>query len=222
MVSSEKFVSEKIMSCCVQGCNSSMRLNKEFSFHIFPHPEKEPFRHGQWIEATNNPKLKKIEPMLVFNRYRICRKHFARWCFNGDCKRLMKSAVPTLFLDGEKCEEESEDPLHFSPPKRRKLNTETSTADLEEDCTGDSVVIEKIQGDPEDDEIISIIPIEEDDKDNDFSIQTISTSVGLHNLKKAVSMEMSFIQDEDPENDTSQLVCHIGREPLSGELSIFL
>ncbi|XP_055694326.1 bleomycin hydrolase isoform X1 [Lutzomyia longipalpis] len=94
------------MSCCILGCKNNMKIHKELSFHIFPHPEREPFRYSQWVEATRNPKLKGLPAKVVYARYRICRRHFEAWCFNGSCKRLMKNAVPTLFLTKDDVQEE--------------------------------------------------------------------------------------------------------------------
>lgn len=37
--------------------------------------------------------------MTIHRRYRICRRHFDSDCLNGGCRRLLNTAVPTLYLD---------------------------------------------------------------------------------------------------------------------------
>jgi len=86
------------MSCCVNGCTNTNRTNKTITYHVFPHPLKEKFRHNEWIKAANNSKLLKKDPMAIFRQFRICRKHFDVDCFNGGCRRLLHTAVPTLYL----------------------------------------------------------------------------------------------------------------------------
>lgn len=36
--------------------------------------------------------------MIVYKQYRVCRLHFSKDCFNGGCKRLLNSAIPSLNL----------------------------------------------------------------------------------------------------------------------------
>lgn len=37
--------------------------------------------------------------MSVHKRYRICRRHFDSDCLNGGCRRLLNTAIPTLYLN---------------------------------------------------------------------------------------------------------------------------
>lgn len=39
-----------------------------------------------------------MDSMTVHKRYRICRRHFDNDCLNGGCRRLLNTAVPTLYL----------------------------------------------------------------------------------------------------------------------------
>lgn len=86
------------MSCCVPLCPNDIKINKDISYHIFPHPEKEQYRHNEWMTAINSSKLYAKKPILVYRQYRVCRRHFDKDCFNGGCKRLLNTAVPTLYL----------------------------------------------------------------------------------------------------------------------------
>lgn len=36
--------------------------------------------------------------MIIYKQFRVCRLHFDKDCFNGGCKRLLNSAVPSLLL----------------------------------------------------------------------------------------------------------------------------
>lgn len=87
------------MSCCVPLCPNDIKVNKDVSYHLFPHPEKEQYRHNEWMIAINSSKLYAKKPILIYRQYRVCRRHFDKDCFNGGCKRLLNTAVPTLFLN---------------------------------------------------------------------------------------------------------------------------
>lgn len=87
------------MSCCVPLCPNDIKFNKNISYHVFPHPEKELHRHNEWMTAINSTKLFSKKPMLIYRQYRVCRRHFEPDCFNGGCKRLLNTAIPTLFLN---------------------------------------------------------------------------------------------------------------------------
>lgn len=49
--------------------------------------------------AINSQKLFTKKPMLIYRQYRVCRRHFDKECFNGGCKRLLNTAVPSLYLN---------------------------------------------------------------------------------------------------------------------------
>ena len=89
------------MTCCIIGCRFNVKNahSKTTSFHIFPHPEKEADRFEIWLDKCNNNNLKSKDKFSVYKQYRICRRHFAPDCFNGGCKRLLNSAIPSLFLN---------------------------------------------------------------------------------------------------------------------------
>lgn len=56
-------------------------------------------RFENWLNSCNNPRIKEMDAMIVHKRYRICRRHFDAECLNGGCRRLLNTAVPTLYLD---------------------------------------------------------------------------------------------------------------------------
>lgn len=97
----------QVMVCCVIGCpnhgNRSNRrgANEKITFHMFPNPNHHQYRMQQWLDSCNNPKIRTRDPIIVYKQYRMCRLHFAQDCFNGACKRLLETAVPTLRLNLE-------------------------------------------------------------------------------------------------------------------------
>lgn len=56
-------------------------------------------RFSEWVEACNNPRIQKLDAVSVHKRYRICRRHFDSDCLNGGCRRLLNTAIPTLYLN---------------------------------------------------------------------------------------------------------------------------
>lgn len=83
------------MSCPFYG----RRGTGETTFHSFPDPEREPYRHQQWRDACGpNAVLRHKSAAQVFLRYRVCRRHFDADSLNGGCKRIRTTAVPTLHL----------------------------------------------------------------------------------------------------------------------------
>lgn len=102
--------------CCIVGCPfygaQNVQQPNATTYHVFPDPERELYRHNQWRAATNNPRLLAKDCRLVHSMYRICRRHFAPDCMNGVCRRLLKTAVPTLHLNdggGGTAEDATED-----------------------------------------------------------------------------------------------------------------
>lgn len=87
------------MTCIVSNCVQLKQSSEKVSLHLFPDPRKDPKRHLSWIKAINSDKILKYDPLVVFKRFRVCRKHFTKQCFNGDCKQLLLNAVPTLHLN---------------------------------------------------------------------------------------------------------------------------
>lgn len=65
---------------------------------MFPISSSDASRFKQWLKACNNPRIQKMDPMAVHKRYRICRRHFDADCLNGGCRRLLNTAVPSLYL----------------------------------------------------------------------------------------------------------------------------
>ncbi|KAG5683261.1 hypothetical protein PVAND_012552 [Polypedilum vanderplanki] len=87
------------MSCIVPGCQFTKNSNEKISMHLFPEPQREPQRHLSWVKMINCERIFKFDPYVVFKRFRVCRNHFSSDCFNGQCKKLLPSAVPSLYLN---------------------------------------------------------------------------------------------------------------------------
>lgn len=92
------------MHCSIKKCFYNKyhpkysKSNPETTYHYFPHPEKEIDRYNSWLRAIDIPELLTKDRMIVFRQSRICRRHFDKDCFNGGVKRLIKTAVPSLYL----------------------------------------------------------------------------------------------------------------------------
>lgn len=93
-------------------------------------------RFKRWIVACNNPRIQKMDPMSVHKRYRICRRHFDSECLNGGCRRLLNSAVPTLFLQSSQSSSESnadsDESSNLITTARNIIYIPVSTDDTEE------------------------------------------------------------------------------------------
>lgn len=89
--------------CCIVGCPYFGIRAGQITFHVFPDPERELYRHRQWRDAcSGNPRILNESDQRLYRFYRICRRHFAADCLNGVCRRLLATAVPTLHLhDGD-------------------------------------------------------------------------------------------------------------------------
>uniref|UniRef100_A0A182JQJ1 Bleomycin hydrolase n=1 Tax=Anopheles christyi TaxID=43041 RepID=A0A182JQJ1_9DIPT len=88
--------------CAVIGCPNSrfnaQKTRPRISFHVFPHPVRESNRFRRWLVLINNPRLFRLDPLNVFKSVRVCRRHFGADCFNGVCRNLLPTAIPTLNL----------------------------------------------------------------------------------------------------------------------------
>lgn len=95
------------MSCCIVGCPYNRGCPKYHaklpptSFHTFPHPIRDTERYDSWLANCTNPRVLSKSAETVCRIYRVCRRHFDKDAFNGACKRLVQTAVPTLYLNGE-------------------------------------------------------------------------------------------------------------------------
>lgn len=58
-------------------------------------------RFQRWIDACDNAKITSRTPLDVHRQLRVCRRHFDKDSRNGGCRRLLNTAVPTLFLTPE-------------------------------------------------------------------------------------------------------------------------
>lgn len=59
------------VSCCVPNCE-----DRHSTRHRFPNPNKDENRFAEWIRLVCNPKLFDMDPLRVYNNYRVCHKHF--------------------------------------------------------------------------------------------------------------------------------------------------
>ena len=61
----------KTSPCAVPGCE-----DRKASRHRFPNPGKDIDRFQIWIQLISNEKLSEMDPMRVFNNFRVCHEHF--------------------------------------------------------------------------------------------------------------------------------------------------
>lgn len=94
--------------CCILGCPffGNRGDKNETTFHVFPDPDRELYRHNQWRDACNNPLLREKTCQQVYTLFRICRRHFDKESLNGGCRRLLNTAVPTLYLKDTTADED--------------------------------------------------------------------------------------------------------------------
>lgn len=93
-------------------------------------------RFRRWLQACNNENVAKKPPMQVYKRYRICRRHFDASGMNGGCRRLLKTAVPTLHLNlGQTCSdaEHDDDEEDIDLPMETDALAENLVGEVDED-----------------------------------------------------------------------------------------
>ncbi|CAH2007863.1 unnamed protein product [Acanthoscelides obtectus] len=78
--------------CAVRGCQDSVSVR-----HRFPNPTKFMYVFVQWVDCIGNEVVRDIDPITVYNRYRVCHAHFTVEDNYGN-NRLRKDAVPSLNL----------------------------------------------------------------------------------------------------------------------------
>lgn len=86
--------------CVVPNCTD--RFSSRFRF---PNPRYEHLIKitREWIERINNPALFNLSYEVIYNKYRVCRRHFTGKDQLRGCRKGIKSnAVPTLFLPESK------------------------------------------------------------------------------------------------------------------------
>lgn len=74
--------------------------------------------------------------MKQFQLYRVCRRHFAADCFNGGCRRLVNTAIPTLHLNSSGSTKKKEilvTDSHLEQIDLQISNDEPPTIDLKVD-----------------------------------------------------------------------------------------
>lgn len=58
-------------SCAVPNCNDTQSPRQ-----YFPHPQKDKKRYQDWIQLVSNSKLEYMDPLEVYQNYRVCTQHF--------------------------------------------------------------------------------------------------------------------------------------------------
>lgn len=180
------------MVCCVIGCpnhsrgNSRRGASEKTTFHMFPNPNHHQYRMQQWLDACNNPKIRHRDPMLVYKQYRMCRLHFATDCFNGACKRLLETAIPTLRLNLE-------------TPKAKGSPAELRENDL------------IFHGKPEDQTIDETIEYETEYLENAMAIAAPTIMEDWHTDQRlskdeSIDIEMKAMDDENINSETQKYI----------------
>ncbi|CAG9802961.1 unnamed protein product [Chironomus riparius] len=155
------------MSCAVPECQQLKQSSEKVSLHLFPDPRKDPKRHLKWIKAINSERIFKFDPSVVFKRFRVCRNHFSKNCFNGDCKKLLLNAVPTLNINSRKVNLKS---YYYYEEKILQM-LKTNSVDIEEDSLK-IISLDDIQmlSEPiETEKLWNNIEVDKDTADNDES-----------------------------------------------------
>ncbi|CAH1725029.1 unnamed protein product [Aphis gossypii] len=80
--------------CVVVDCDTSYRDTITLR-HRFPRDEP---TFNIWVERSGNPHLLNLSIDDVYKSFIMCDKHFASSCKSPGCKKLIKTAVPTLNL----------------------------------------------------------------------------------------------------------------------------
>lgn len=84
-----------LRKCAVLGC---FTVEKQAILHTFPNVHNEVQRFKQWVVATGNKELLKVEPIKIQKAYKVCHNHFDNHDINN--VHLQKYALPTLNLPG--------------------------------------------------------------------------------------------------------------------------
>lgn len=82
-------------SCAVKGCE-----DKKGTRHRFPNPCKDRIRYNKWVELTGNAKLYDVEPMRVYENYRVCHSHFTDDSKSANMY-IKRTSLPSLLLPGK-------------------------------------------------------------------------------------------------------------------------
>lgn len=153
----------------------------------------------------------KFDPYVVFKRFRVCRVHFDRNCFNGDCKKLERNnAIPTLHLGmGNPAKLKTKFMIYEekikSLLKGNAINVDDSSLKLinitKEETSTDSV--HNIECAVEEDEM-HVLKVPDDDDSND--------SHNNSNDEKYVMMEV--VQQSSVEENESQYTLVESQSPL--------
>lgn len=80
------------VKCCVPGCEVNMQPQ-----HRFPNPRKDFTRFTRWLQGVGDSSLLGMEPNHVYDRKKLCHRHFEGCYFSVGAKRLHLNAVPTLY-----------------------------------------------------------------------------------------------------------------------------
>ncbi|CAH1980459.1 unnamed protein product, partial [Acanthoscelides obtectus] len=79
-------------------CLSTANVQDSVSvWHRFPNPKKFMYVFVQWMDCIGNEAVRDMDPITVYNGYRVCHAHFTEEDNYGN-NRLRKDAVPSLNL----------------------------------------------------------------------------------------------------------------------------
>ncbi|VEN58886.1 unnamed protein product, partial [Callosobruchus maculatus] len=78
--------------CAVKDCQDRISVR-----HRFPNPGKFITVFRQWINCIGNEAISHLEPVAVYNNYRVCHAHFTEDDTYTN-NRLKKTAVPSVNL----------------------------------------------------------------------------------------------------------------------------
>jgi len=160
------------MSCVIPGCHTTKA--EKISLHLFPDPTREPERHLKWVKIVNADRIYQKDPLTIFKQLRVCRKHFGPDSFNGQCKKLLNTAIPSLYINASTATRSKTKLLCYEEKIKKLLKTNTSieqTLDLlqEEDSSDDLMNLkETLEADDEKYELVEVI--DNDEKASSFTI----------------------------------------------------
>ncbi|XP_061724748.1 uncharacterized protein LOC133530730 [Cydia pomonella] len=147
--------------CKYINCSNSSDTHSLFKF-----PVNDKDRLRIWIKNCGNPKLKKLAPELLYNRY-VCGDHFDQ-CYkntNNQQPRLVKTAIPRHYKGKESNDIESEDESNEIECEKEKSN---DIAGENDENKSDSV--DPVQA-TEDVEVVEILCMECDKPIKGFGFQ---------------------------------------------------
>ncbi|CAH1966458.1 unnamed protein product, partial [Acanthoscelides obtectus] len=113
---------------CLGTANAQLEaVRTVFQYDRFPNPTKFMYVFVQWVDCIGNEAVRDIDPITVYNRYRVCHAHFTVEDNYGN-NRLRKDAVPSLNLPDQQISKATDEILG-------KPSTSASYQQLGEVCS---------------------------------------------------------------------------------------